>query len=349
MYKIIHKRFSATVIFSLITFIITLLTIAITLGIYIGLAKFGFTKWWFTPNVISFFFVLLFISFVVGAILSFVIGRIPMKPIAKLIDAIDTLSTGDYSIRLPCRKIPAYQSLTDSFNRLAEELGNTEMLRTDFINDFSHEFKTPIVSIKGFAKLLKNESLSDEEKEEYLNIIIEESSRLAALSNNVLNLNKLERQNIITDSQEINLAELIRRVILLTESKWRSKNIHLDINLKEIIYLCDPNLLSQICINLIDNAIKYSDENSKISILLQKHQDSVRFAVQDYGCGIGENVLPFIYNKFYQGDSSHSTQGNGLGLSVVTRIVTLYHGEILVDSTINVGTTFTVVLPMNRS
>lgn len=346
MYKFFHKRFSTTILFSISTFLITLLTISITLGIYIGLAKLGFNKWWYTPNVISFFFVLFFISFVVGVLLSFIVGRIPMKPIAKLIDAIDTLSSGDYSIRLPKRRLAVYQSLADSFNRLAEELGNTEMLRSDFINDFSHEFKTPIVSIRGFAKLLKNNQLSYEERDEYLNIIIEESGRLAALSNNVLNLNKLERQNIITNSVDINLAELVRRVILLTESKWHKKQLNLDINLQEIHFLCDPALISQLCINLIDNAIKFSEDKTEISILLQQHGNQVLFIVQDHGCGMDETILPNIYNKFYQADSSHSTEGNGLGLSVVTRIVTLYHGKIDVESAPGEGSTFTVSLPL---
>ena len=346
MYKFLHKRFSTTIIFSISTFLITLLTISITLGIYIGLSKLGFNKWWFTPNVLSFFLVLFFISFFVGALLSFLVGRIPMKPIAKLIGAIDTLASGDYNIRLPKRKMAAYQCLSESFNRLAEELGNTEMLRSDFINDFSHEFKTPIVSIKGFAKLLKNNNLSELERNEYLDIIIEESSRLATLSTNVLNLNKLERQTILTEMSEINLAELIRRVILLTESKWSKKQIVLDINLQEINYLCDPTLLSQLCINLIDNAIKFSGEKGEISIQLYKHHESILFIVQDNGCGMNEEVLPHIYTKFYQGDASHSTEGNGLGLSVATRIVTLYHGKIEVDSASGTGSTFTVSLPI---
>ena len=317
------------------------------MGIFIGLAKLGYNRWWNAPNVISFFFILFFISFVVGALLSFIVGRIPMKPIAKLIDAIDTLASGNYSIRLPKRRLAVYQSLADSFNRLAEELGSTELLRSDFINDFSHEFKTPIVSIKGFAKLLKNNQLTPEERDEYLNIIIEESGRLATLSNNVLNLNKLERQNIITNSADINLAELVRWVILLTESKWQKKQLHLDINLQEVHFHCDPSLISQVCINLIDNAIKFSESNTEISIILLQHVDHVLFIVQDHGCGMDESVLPNIYNKFYQADSSHTTEGNGLGLSVVTRIVTLYHGKIDVESAPNEGSTFTVSLPIN--
>ena len=269
-----------------------------------------------------------------------------------MMDVINSYAEGDYSARMENQEdgyINIFHDLVNSVNRLGEELGNTEMLRSDFINDFSHEFKTPIVSIRGFAKLLKSESLSKEDRQEYIDIILEESTRLSSLSTNVLNLNKIEKQSIRTKMSAFNFAEMVRRVILMLETKWSKKHLKLDIKMEEVMYEGDSDLLSQMCINLIDNAIKFSYEGSEIEISLSRadmpnSRATLRFEVLDHGIGMTKDEMERIYDKFYQADSSRSTEGNGLGLSVTRRIVELYGGSIEAKSRIGEGCLFVVLI-----
>lgn len=214
---------------------------------------------------------------------------------------------------------------------MAQELENTELLRSDFINNFSHEFKTPIVSLRGFAKLLKNHDLTNKERDEYLDIIIHESWRLSQLASNVLNLSKIENLSILNDMGEFNLSEEIRLSVLLLEGKWQKKGLE-----------------NQVWINLMDNAIKFSHENGKIEMKLAKQKDCVKFILQDHGCGMSPEVKDHIFDRFYQGDVSHTTAGNGLGLTVVKKIVELHQGQLTVNTEEGTGTVFLVTLPVNR-
>ncbi len=304
-----------------------------------------------TSSIIIFLGILFLACICIGTICSFIIVKLPLKPLSAMIEFINRLSDGDFTARLslPGKEIgyKPFASVICALNRLAEELENNEMFKSDFINNFSHEFKTPIVSIKGFAKLLKNGNLSEEDKESYLDIIIEESNRLSNLSENVLNLSKLEKQTIQTSNINFNFAELVRRDILMLESKWSSKDISFDIDLDEISYFGDANLLSQICINLIDNAIKFSPKKGDIRISLKRSDNedhTLVLVVSDNGIGMDKEALARMYDKFYQADHSHSTEGNGLGLTVVKRIVDIYSGSIEVKSAPNEGCSFTVTL-----
>ena len=231
---------------------------------------------------------------------------------------------------------------------MAEELGGIEMFRENFINSFSHEFKTPIVSIQGFAKQLKKENLSEEKKQEYIDIIISESKRLTNLSSNILMLTKFENQQIITDKTEFSLDEQIRNSILLLEKQWTAKNIDFDIEMQEISYISNAEMLSQVWVNIIGNAIKFSPEGSTISVKLFQSKDDIRAEISDRGIGMDENTIRHIFERFYQGDKAHSAEGNGLGLPLVKRIVELCNGNIRVESEYGKGTNFIVTLPIEN-
>ena len=286
------------------------------------------------------------LSAVVGAGLTLLLSRIPLKPIRDLIEAINQLADGNFKVRIHLDLNREFERLSESFNRMAQELENTELLRSDFINNFSHEFKTPIVSLRGFAKILKNDSLTKEERDEYLDIIISESNRLSQLSTNVLNLSKIEKMSILSDMESFDLSEEVRQSVLLLESKWQNKNLELFIDMDELEYHGNKALLNQVWINLIDNAIKFSPQNGKIKLKLHRKKDQVVFQILDNGCGMDEETKNHIFDRFYQGDSSHTAEGNGIGLTVVEKIVHLHKGQIRVISEAGIGTTFTVNLPI---
>lgn len=289
---------------------------------------------------------LIIASTIVGTALASVTSRITLKPVGRLINAINELAAGNFSVRISLTGSDEITKLSDSFNRMAEELGNTEMLRSDFINNFSHEFKTPIVSLRGFAKLLKSPDLTQEERDEYLDIIISESGRLTQLSNNVLNLSKIENTSIVTDNIPFDLTEQIRQSILLLEPKWEKKRVEMIIDLDEVTYCGNQQLLNQVWINLIDNAVKFTPEKTKVKIKLRKSKDEVIFEVLDNGYGMDVETTAHIFDRFYQGDASHTAEGNGIGLTIVHKIVKLYGGTVSVKSEPGIGTNFIVMLPM---
>ncbi|MBU3199194.1 HAMP domain-containing histidine kinase [Clostridium estertheticum] len=288
----------------------------------------------------------LFVSIVIGTSISAVASENILKPLNQLIKATEIVSTGDFSVRV--QELSSRSEIADllrNFNHMTEELGSIEMFRNDFINNFSHEFKTPIVSIRGFAKQLKNDNLSAVKRKEYTDIIINESERLTNMSANILVLTKFENQRIITDQTEYELDEQIRNCIILLENQWSTKNIEINLNLETINIYGNIEMLSHLWINLIENAIKNSKDNGNITIECHETLDDIAFKINNDGNGMDDNTLKHIFDKFYQGDRSHTSPGNGLGLSIVKRIVELSSGEIAVESKINQGTTFTVKLP----
>ena len=261
---------------------------------------------------------------------------------------MNRLAAGDFKARLDfghsLNSFAAFREISTSFNRMAEELENTELLRSDFVNNFSHEFKTPIVSIAGFAKLLNRENLSEEERRQYLNSIEEESMRLSYMATNVLNLTKVENQMILTDISQYNLSEQMRSAVLLLEGKWTKKNIELQLEFDEHMIYGNEELLKQVWINLLDNAVKFSPERGTVAVDIQATDRSVVISVGNTGNEIPEDKVERIFNKFYQGDESHASEGNGIGLAVVKKIVQLHKGAIGVGYQ-NGMTVFTVELP----
>ncbi|MBO5109891.1 MAG: HAMP domain-containing histidine kinase [Clostridia bacterium] len=290
-------------------------------------------------------FISLVVALVLGLIIAAVCSKVIITPLRWVIDGMRTVSTGDFSPRVPLPKRPGdMYDLIDGFNAMTEELGGIEMLRNDFINTFSHEFKTPIVSLRGFARQLKEPALSEETRAEYLNIILSESERLANMSSNILLLSRFESQEIVTGKAEFRMDEQIREAILLLEKKWERKNIEFSLALPAVTYYGNEEMTAHIWRNLLDNAIKFSNPGGVISVSLTTHQGKPRVQITDGGVGMSSETLRRIYDKFYQGDTSHATEGNGLGLPLVKQIVELCGGEIRAYSQVGKGTTFTVSL-----
>ena len=287
---------------------------------------------------------LAFLAVVIGAAVAAALSRIPLKPLRKIAEAADRLAAGDFSARINLKMGGELQELNTSFNNMANELEQSQMLRSDFINNFSHEFKTPITSIRGFAKMIREHNLSREETDEYLDIIIAESDRLVDLSANVLNLSKVENQTILTNTAEFNLSEQMRRVIVLLENRWEEKNLFINLNCSEVYIIGNEEMLKQVWINLIDNAIKFADKDSEINITILQGAKFVSVTVSDRGEVIATEVLGRIFDKFYQGDTSHGVKGNGLGLAVAAKIVDLHKGSISVIRSDEEQTAFEVRL-----
>ena len=300
------------------------------------------------PSIPKLLLSMALISIPVGMLLALVIGKIPFKPVRDLAANMNRLADGDFQTRIPSdpliHRYPAFAEVIESFNKLAEELESTEMLRSDFINNFSHEFKTPIVSIAGFAKLLNRGDLTPQQQREYLQIIEEESLRLSYMATNVLNLTKVENQTILTDISEFNLSEQIRSCILLLENKWSKKDLELRLNFDEYQICANEELLKQVWINLLDNAVKFTPDCQMIDVRISQTEDDYSISICNTGSEIPPEQQKKIFNKFYQADESHAALGNGVGLTIVKRIVQLHGGSVGVTSE-NMVTTFTVYLP----
>lgn len=285
-------------------------------------------------------------------IISAVLVRINLKnifrPIEQINEATKKVALGEYDIELETKREDEIGELTNNFNKMTRGLKSTENLQKEFINNVSHEIKTPVSSIEGFAKFLKDKNLTDEEREEYANIIIEEAKRLENLTGKILKLSKLNNQEIITNKQEIEVAEQIRKAISLLEPKWSKKDIKINVSLEEKIFLGDEDLIFQVWVNIIDNAIKFSNEGESIDIKVYEKDSNINVEIKDHGIGMKEEELEKVYDRFYQIDRSHSKEGSGLGLAIVKRIVELSEGKIEIKSKENKGTTVIVKLPVTN-
>lgn len=322
----------------MVTFVLVATIIAILY--YTGLLTFDddriFEPW--------FYFLVIFLCIVLGMALTFFFSNKMLSPIRMVIVAIHKVAQGDFNVQVDIKGINELEELSKSFNKMTNELSSIETLRSDFVNNFSHEFKTPIVSMRGFAKMLKEEDLKEEERQEYLDIIIAESERLAALSTNVLNMSRYENISIVPDKAPFRLDEQIRKVILLMEPKWSQKDISLHVEMDEVTFNGNEDFTQQIWINLLDNSIKYSYNSGMISLSLVSINNGIRFTIQDDGEGMDSPTKERIFDKFYQGDTSRSISGNGLGLAIVKKITQLCGGTIEVHSELHKGSTFTVFL-----
>lgn len=348
----IKKRWGLTVSLVLFVFFVMMTAMILAGILVVVLHRIGILSFWNTTRPehgnegpFGIIFVMMAFSILLGTTIAAFFSKKALNPIRKVIAATYKISEGDFSVRTDLKGVHELEELSRSFNRMAHELSSIETLRSDFINNFSHEFKTPIVSIRGFAKLLKEGHLSADEKQEYLDIIITESERLAQLSTNVLTLSKYENIKIITDQVPFRLDEQIRRAVVMFEPKWSVKNITIDIELDVITFFGNEDLTQQIWLNLLDNAIKFSGPDSSICIRLTAWNGAVLFTIQDTGEGMSEQTKARIFDKFYQGDTSHAKDGNGLGMTIVKRIVALYDGRIELTSAPGKGTVFSIHLP----
>lgn len=346
------RRRSLMLLFLLALFLVLLVAIGLTALVISVLVYFGvFAS---ESGEISVGHIILYMSLstlLMGYILIFVVGRIIAKQANNVINQLGRLASGDYKARLDfgsaLGNYSAFRDISAGFEKMAEELENTEMLRTDFINNFSHEFKTPIVSIAGFAKLLKRGNLTEEQRQKYLDAIEEESMRLSDMATNVLNMTKVENQTILTDVTSFNLSEQIRSAVLLLEGKWSKKNIELELGFDEYTVEANEELLKQVWINLVDNAVKFAEDGGTVSVAAEDMGESLRISVSNTGSEIPTEKIDKVFNKFYKGEESRASEGNGIGLAIVKRIVELHEGEVSVISQEG-KTTFFVTLPKKR-
>ncbi len=269
------------------------------------------------------------------------------RPVKRITDAAEKIVRGDFSVRVkPQSKFGAdetFNQVIDCFNKMAEELSGVETLRTDFIANVSHEMKTPLAVMQNYGTLLQAEGLSEEKRMEYAKGVTDGSRRMAEMMTNILKLNRLENQQIYPKTAEFDLGEQLCECLLQFESVWEKAGIEIDTDIAEGIKVkADEELLSLVWNNLFSNAFKFTESGGTVSVTLTATEHHAIVQVKDTGCGMSKDVGAHIFEKFYQGDTSHSAQGNGLGLALVKRVVDIMQGEIGVESALGVGSTFTV-------
>ena len=268
------------------------------------------------------------------------------KPVKLITDAAERIMNGDFSARVKPMHgsgMEGFNQIGESINKMAEELSSVETLRTDFIANVSHEMKTPLAVMQNYGTLLQAPDLPEEKRIEYAKAITDASRRLADMMTNILKLNRLENQQIYSNPTTFDLGEQLCESLLQYESTWERKNIEIETDLAEnVLVSADSELLSLVWNNLFSNAFKFTEDGGKVTLTLTADERYATVKVSDTGCGMSAEVGAHIFEKFYQGDTSHATQGNGLGLPLVKRVVDIMQGEIGVESAVGIGTTFTV-------
>ena len=273
------------------------------------------------------------------------------EPMQNLADATMQVANGDFSVYVPPLHAPDKRDYLDvmilDFNKMVEELGSIETLKTDFVSNVSHEMKTPIAIIKNYAELLQTKNITEEQRKEYAESIEHAAVRLSNLISNILKLNKLENQRIVSEACEYDVCRQLCDCILQYEEAWDAKEIELEVDIEdEATVYADENLMELVWNNLLSNAIKFTEPGGRIVVTQKSEGDYVEVAVSDTGCGMSKECVKHIFDKFYQGDTSHSKEGNGLGLALVRRVVELMNGTITVESEEGKGSTFIVRLPI---
>ncbi|WP_411335123.1 ATP-binding protein [Metabacillus indicus] len=284
-------------------------------------------------------------AILLGSLLILFAVSMVVKPIKSLSKASVEVAKGNFEIHIREKGKDEISDLVKNFNLMIKELKANEYLHKEFVSSVSHEFKTPLSSIHGFGKLLKKKDLSLKEREEYTDIVIEESERLSNLSANLLRLSKLEHQAIQYKQSTFDLDEQIRRVILLLQNQWEKKDLHLVITLDKAVFTGDEELLQQVWLNLLINAIKFTSDQGTIEIVLRSNADHISFSIADNGIGMSESDQKRIFERFYKADKSRTKTGTGLGLSIVKKIVDIHGGKITVESELGRGSVFYVELP----
>lgn len=332
--------------FTLIGFLLFFLTIAVTSSA--AVIVYSVVNKNTNGNMVAIVFSF-FATTLIGAIIYTIIDvfrRKTMieKPVKMILQATQKIASGDFSVKLlplhEYAKYDEYDVIFENINTMTAELSKNELLKNDFISNVSHEIKTPLSIIQNYAKALQNENVSKEKRKEYLSGLISQTKRLSELIKNILQLNKLENQEIVPELQKINLAELLRVTTLEFESLLEKKQISLECDIDEISLTTSASLLEIAINNLISNAIKFTEPGGKITISLKENKNLVIVKIKDTGCGISKEVGEHIFEKFYQGDTSHSTHGNGLGLALVKKVIDIIGGEISVKSKVGEGSTF---------
>ena len=288
-------------------------------------------------------------SIIIGGLMAVIIGNFVLHPLNELIRATRKVTRGDYTAHLDMgwnekHTVGELNQLISMFNEMTAELNNTELFRKDFIANFSHEFKTPLASIRGFARQLHEGNITPEQQKEFSRIIMDEADYLSVLASNSLLLTNIENRGIVPDKTEFSLDEQLRNCMLHLEPQWSAKELDIEMEMDEVTFYWNEQLLSHVWSNLLDNAVKFTPENGSVYVSCRQENGIITVKIRDSGIGIAEDALPHIFEKFYQADRSHATKGNGLGLPLAKRIVKLCGGDISVTSTAGKGTEFTVLL-----
>lgn len=270
------------------------------------------------------------------------------RPVSKILDATERIASGDFKVRIDVEhtydKYNEFDFIAENLNTMACELDKSEVLKNDFISNVSHELKTPLAIIGNYAAALEDPTLDEESRKKYTKTLVSTSKRLSELVTNILKLNKLENHQLKIESERVNLTEMLSRAILNFEEKIEEKNLGLEVDLQDVFITSSAAFLEPVWNNLISNAVKFTDRGGTVSVKLAQRGDSVIVVVSDTGCGMSREVGMRIFEKFYQGDTSHSGEGNGLGLALVKRVIDILGGEITVESQLGKGSSFRVVL-----
>ncbi len=283
---------------------------------------------------------------VIGIVVASVLCSFYLRSLKDLKDAMQKVAEGDFDVKLKVNPKTEVGTLCYDFNKMVADLKKLETFKDEFIVNASHEFKTPLSTIKGYASLISEGSLTEEEVKQYAEYIMDASARLSTLTGNILKLSKLDTQEIIFEQKVFNPAEQIREVILALEKKWTVKNLDFDIDMDEVKISGNPDLIQQVWQNLIDNAVKFSNKDGKITVSLKSDGDRIKVLIADNGIGMDAETILHAFDKFYQGDTSRSKDGNGLGLALVKRIIEISGGTITLSSQKDEGTAFTLYLPV---
>lgn len=273
------------------------------------------------------------------------------RPTREILSATERIASGDFSVRLtpkhPYGHYNEYDVIMDNINTMAMELGKSAMVNSDFISNVSHELKTPLTVIQNYVTLLQDDTLSSEERAKYATTLMSASKRLTSLVTNILQLNRLEHQQIAPIMEDFDLTEALTLCILQYEEQLDAKQLILEPDLDPVTITSSPSHLDLVWSNLISNAIKFTEPGGTISVSLRDEGDEVTVSVSDTGCGIDSEAGERIFEKFFQADTSHASEGNGLGLPLVKRIIDILGGKISVSSEVGVGSTFTITLKKN--
>lgn len=329
-------------IFIMLCFVLTCSILLFTSGLHISLSN-------EKGRAIGIFVNIIFLSFIFTYI-DGIYHRITIqKPVNSILEATSKITKGDFHVKIDNIHDSSHHNEFDiiihNINTMARELESTETLRSDFIANVSHELKTPISIIKNHAQFIQYEDLTLEEIKEYAKIINDTSSNLNEMIMNILKLSKIENSKILVNKKDYNLSHQLIQCILQFESIWEKKNIDIDVHIKEdVIIHSDEELLSIVWNNLLSNAFKFSDNGGLVKISLIQDKEKITVSISDNGCGMSNEVGQHIFDKFYQGDTSHAVKGNGLGLALVKEIIELMNYDINVESALNEGSTFSITI-----
>ena len=338
--------------FSIFGFFLFLFPITVIVGfgimIYDAMAENGFT----VGSIAGLLFVYIVFATLIMCLFDIIRRKVMVdRPVEQILNATQKIAEGDLKVKLlsihSYNKYDEYDRIMENINLMTAELSKSEILKTEFISNVSHEIKTPLAVIQNYAKALQNDKLDDETKKKYLQMLVTTTQKLSELVINILKLNKLENQKINPDKKEINVGEQLREIILRYENLFEKKKLQLNCDIADVDLLIEQSYMEIIFNNFISNAVKFTDEGGQIDIRLHRHGDYAVFQVKDTGCGMSQEVGAHIFEKFYQGDTSHSGEGNGLGLALVKKVIDILGGEISVASEEGKGSTFTVRLKRN--